>query len=194
MAGPECVSSIGTTTATKRLAAGAYDTLIEALSVTFWNKAPFERFLRVALRDHPELLARVTFSATKRQVAGELVTTMAQQEDRYQAAPIALMLEIAATEEFPNLERQEDSATLVANAKAAVESLRKWTAQYSSIVQAQETLRREQQEQKATYEARRSHDRVLAELKQQFLAMHSDSNAQARGRSFERWLNELFFL
>ena len=104
------------------------------------------------------------------------------------------MLEIAAMEDFPNLERQQDGAALVANAKAAVKSLRKWTAQYSSLIQAQEQLQREQEEQKAKYEARRSHARVLEELRGQFLAMHSDQDAQGRGRRFERLLNDLFFL
>jgi Restriction endonuclease len=190
MASGERASSIGS----KRIAAGAYDALIEALAVVFWNKVPFERFLRMSLRDHPELLSGLTFSATKRDVAAQLVTVMAQKEGRYQAATVALMLEIAAMDEFPNLERHEDRDTLVANAKAAVAALRKWTTQYSAIVQAQEQLEREQQESQSQYQARRSHARVLEELKQQFLAMYGAADAQARGRAFERLLNELFFL
>jgi hypothetical protein len=49
------------TTTAKRLTPGAYDALAEALAVVFWNKAPFERFVRVTLRGHPTLLAQLDF-------------------------------------------------------------------------------------------------------------------------------------
>ncbi len=57
----------------KRIAPGAYNALVEALSVVFWNLPTFERFLRLALRDNPELLAGLTFGGPKRQVASDLV-------------------------------------------------------------------------------------------------------------------------
>lgn len=181
-------------TTARRLAPGAYDALLEALAVVFWNKPPFERFLRVALRDHPELLVGLSFAETKREVAGDLVMRLAQKEDCYQAVTIDLMRELARMDEFPNLQRQDDREQLVAVATAAVSTLRKWTAQYSEIAEAREKLERERHVSQAGYEARRSHARVLEELKVKFLAMYSDPDPHGRGRSFEELLNRLFFL
>jgi hypothetical protein len=84
----------------KRIAPGAYDALVDALSVVFWNKAPFERFLRLSLREHPELLSGLTFGGLKRQVASDLVMQLASSEAKYQAVTLGLMLEVAAMDDF----------------------------------------------------------------------------------------------
>jgi hypothetical protein len=178
----------------KRIAPGAYDALVEALSVIFWNKAPFERFLRVALRDHPELLSSLTFTGLKRQVASDLVMELAQREKQLQPVTLALMVEVAGMDHFPNLQHQPDRSDLVDAAKRAVAELRRWTAQYGELAEAHEKLQAEQQAVTARYEARRSVRRVLDELKDAFLSMHSETDHQRRGRTFEGLLNELFFL
>ncbi len=179
---------------TKRIAPGAYDALVDALSVVFWNKAPFERFLRLALRGHPELLSGLTFGGLKRQVASDLVMQLASNEAKYQTVTLGLMLEVAAMDDFPNLQQQADHDDLVASARAAVAQLRKWTAKYSEMAEAQEQLRAERDAEEARNEQRRSVERVLEGLKESFLSMHAESDRQKRGRMFEGLLNELFFL
>jgi hypothetical protein len=178
----------------KRIAPGAYDALVDALSVVFWNKAPFERFLRLSLREHPELLSGLTFGGLKRQVASDLVMQLASSEARYQAVILGLMLEVAAMDDFPNLQQQADHKELVAAAHSAVAQLRKWTAKYGEIAEAQEKLRSDRDAEKAQNEQRRSVARVLNELEASFLTMHSESDHQRRGRMFEGLLNKLFFL
>jgi len=179
---------------TKRIAPGAYDALVDALSAIYWNKGPFERFLRLALRDHPELLSGLVFSGLKRQVASDLVMQLATNEDRYQEVTLALMLEVAAMDDFSNLKQQADHAQLLAAAQAAVAQLRTWTAKYGELADAQEKLRADRDAAEARSEQRRSVDGVLEGLKTSFLAMHSDTNPQQRGRTFEGLLNELFAL
>jgi restriction endonuclease Mrr len=105
-----------------------------------------------------------------------------------------LMLALAAMESFPNLERQPDAVDLLANARAAVAELRAMTEQYSALAEERERLEQERLAETARLEARRSHDRVLDELKTRFVAMYSETNAQRRGREFEGLLNELFAL
>lgn len=178
----------------QRIAPGAYDALAEALAVVFWNKPPFERFLRVALRDHPELLSGLTFTGLKRQVASDLVMRLASKETQYQSVTLDLMLEIAAMDDFPNLRQQPDKSNLVAVAQHAVADLRKWTAQYGELAAARRKLEVEHEEERTRYEARRTVGRVLDELKAGFLSMHSEDDPNARGRAFEGLLNELFFL
>jgi hypothetical protein len=194
MSQAEPISSQRRSAATKRLAPGAYDALLEAVAVVYWNKRDFERFLRMALRDQPGLIAGLDFSGTKREVAGDLVTRLQLEEDRYQLVTIALMRELAGIDDFPNLRRHEDHDQLIAVATAAIATIRKWTAQYSAITEAQEKLEREQQKAKTAYEARRTHAHLLDGLQQRFLAMHQDTNAQKRGRDLEGLLNDLFSL
>jgi hypothetical protein len=179
---------------TKRIAPGAYDALVEALALVFWNKQPFERFLRLALRDHAELLSGLTFDGPKRQVASDLVVHLGENEDRYQAVALSLMVQLSAMDDFPNLRAQADRDDLVASAVRAVSELRKWTTQYSELAEAQEKLLAEQEVERARHEHLRSVTRVLEELEQRFLAMHVEHDHQQRGRTFEGLLNELFHL
>jgi hypothetical protein len=178
----------------KKIAPGAYNALVEALAAVFWNKQPFERFLRVQLRDHPELLARLTFDGLKRQVASDLVSYLSDSEERYQPVTLALMLEVAAMDEFPNLMAQQDRESLVAKAVAAVAELRRWTARYGDLVEAGERLAAHQEQERARSERHQSVARVLKELNDRFLAMYGATDHAARGIDFQGLLNELFFL
>ena len=89
----------------KRIDTQAYEALREALAVITWNKTPFERYLRTALREHPELLTPLIFSDTKRNVTDSLVGRLVEQEARYQSVTLMLMLEVASMDEFPNIEQ-----------------------------------------------------------------------------------------
>ncbi len=94
-----------TTPKAKRIDARAYNALADALAVIFWNKQPLARYLRGMLRDVPERLADLDFyGEKKRETAGRLVDHLLDEEARYQAVTIALMLNIAAMDSFPNLE------------------------------------------------------------------------------------------
>jgi hypothetical protein len=178
----------------QRIAPGAYNGLVEALAVVFWNLRPFEQFLRVALRDHPELLSGLTFGGLKRQVASDLVSRLAENEGRYQDVTLELMLEVAAMDDFPNLRAQQDRESLVVKAVAAVAELRKWTARYGDLVEARERLQADAEAERARTDRYRSAARVLQELEGQFLAMHGESDHSKRGRTFQGLLNELFYL
>ena len=177
---------------TKRIAPEAYDALIDALSLVYWNKQPFERFLRLSLEGHPELLGRLSFELPKRQVAAELVMVLAQREDQYQDLTLSLMLQLSGMEDFPNLLVQTDREDLVERATAAVARLRKWTTRYGEIADEHERLRAEQERQRAASEQRRSLARLLADLETRFLALHGERDRQKRGLALQDLLNELF--
>jgi hypothetical protein len=127
----------------KRIATAAYQALREALAVIFWNKRPFESYLRTALRDHPELLAGLSFAEPKRIVADQVVDRLAADEARYQATTLHLMLEVAAMREFPNIAQIKDPADRalrLAEADEAVSRLRDLTADHAELIGAQERL------------------------------------------------------
>jgi hypothetical protein len=104
------------------------------------------------------------------------------------------MLEVAGMGEFPNLRAQTNHEELIAKAVAAVAELRKWTARYGDLVEAQSKLAAELEAERARSERHRSVALVLAELNDRFLAMHGESDRSKRGIAFQGLLNELFFL
>jgi hypothetical protein len=87
----------------ERIHAGAYSALADAIAAIYWNKRPFETFLRRLLRDQPELLAGLDFNGTKRETADQLVDRLVQNESRYQELSLRLMRELSTVEAFPNL-------------------------------------------------------------------------------------------
>ncbi|BCB84444.1 restriction endonuclease [Phytohabitans suffuscus] len=179
----------------KRIDPNAYNALADALAVIFWNKRPQERYLRGLLRDYPELLARLDFNGdTKRETAGRLVELLMANEAKYQAVAIALMLSVAKMDSFPNLERHEDGEQLLAVARAAVAELRKWTGRHQAVIEEHEKYAAELAAAAAKADRNRALSASLADLKSLFFAMHTRTDAQARGKEFEGFINRLFGL
>lgn len=175
----------------KRIVSEAYDALAEALAVIHWNKQPFERYIRNGLRNHPEILARLDFSQTKRLVAGSVVDFL-QSDAVYDSTTLALMIEIAEMTTFPNLARQVDAAERIAIAKDAVKVLATLTEAYRRDLDDKERLRREHESHERATEVRRIRARALAEIKQNFIELHAETDRHGRGRRFERLLHRLF--
>ena len=91
----------------------AYNALAHALAAIYWYKDPFHRFLRVALREVPEILAQVDFGVT----AGNGLAvggTVDGGRGPYRDVSIELMLIVARLETFPDLARHEDAERLTA--------------------------------------------------------------------------------
>jgi hypothetical protein len=172
----------------------AYNALADALTAVYWNKPPFERYVRGMLSKYPELLTRLDFKQTKRETSGCLVDLLRANEAQYVDVTIALMLDLAARDTFPNLEQQVDGPEMVKKAKSAVAELRSWTKKQRETI-------REQEAHAATIAAdakKAQDDRRFAEdherLKQLFFQMHQATDPHQRGRDFEGFINELFKL
>ncbi|MGW2597137.1 restriction endonuclease [Streptomyces klenkii] len=178
----------------KTINPSAYLALVEGLTHIFWNKDPFELYLRGMLRDHSELLARLDFGATKREVSGQLVNLLRANEARYLDVTVALMLDIAAMETFPNLTRQVDGDVMVGKAKAAVEELRRWTAKQKAVIREHEAHARVIAQSAKEAQDGRAFAQSHEELKQRFLLMHGAGDPHKRGTAFEGFINELFAL
>jgi hypothetical protein len=178
----------------KRISPNAYQALRETLAVIFWYKRPFESYLRDALADHPELVAGLNFGDLKRRVADALVSRLRQNEDRYQQVTLNLMVEIASMERFPDLEKLEDQQIRVGEAQAAVAELRRWTKQYAGVLAEEERHAAGLAAAKQQAEASRKFSDDVDELRDEFMALFAMSDAQARGRALEPFLNKLFAL
>ncbi|MFC1421164.1 restriction endonuclease [Streptacidiphilus cavernicola] len=179
----------------KTINPSAYNALADALAVIFWNKPPFGRYLRGMLQNHSELLAQLDLvTATKRETAGHLVGLLRANEARYLDLTVALMLDIADMDRFPNLEQQPDRAERVAVAEVAVAELKRWTGKQ------QEAIKEHEAHAAAIAESVRKSQEVRAfnndheALKECFLQLHSAVNPHQRGIDFEGFINKLFGL
>ncbi|WP_063734369.1 restriction endonuclease [Streptomyces sp. RTd22] len=178
----------------KTINPSAYIALADALTVIFWNKPPFQRYLRGMLQDHSELLARLDFGMTKRETSGHLVDLLRANEARYRDLTIRLMLDIADMKKFPNLEQQEDRVGMVARAEAAVEGLKHWTEKQREVVQEQEAHAATMAENLERAKEAQLFSSDHEALKQRFFEMHAATDAHKRGTDFEGFINKLFGL
>ncbi|MFE2565944.1 restriction endonuclease [Streptomyces mirabilis] len=178
----------------RKMNPSAYLALVEALTFIFWNKGPFELYVRGMLQDHSELLARLDFGATKREVSGQLVKLLRANEARYLDLTVALMLDIAEMETFPNLTSQPDGDGMVVKAKAAVAELKRWTTKQREVIAEHEAHAVAIAESAKQAQDGRAFAQAHEELKQRFIVMHSAANPQQRGTEFEGFINELFAL
>lgn len=181
----------------KRISAEAYQALRDALAAIFWNKRPFESYVRTALRDHPELLSGVNFSETKREVADVIVDRLVHSESKYQSVSLNLMLEIASMEDFPNIafiKDAEDREARLAEAKQAVSRLRRLTKKYADLVSERERLAADQEARRGQVEAQRRFGDEIDQLRKRFLELQADADPHGRGRALEQLLTDFFVL
>jgi hypothetical protein len=179
----------------KRIDPGAYNALVEALAVIYWNKRPWARFLRGVFRDHPEILSGLDFeNVTKRETASEIVDILMSKEDEYQPFTISLMVSISNMKSFPNLMGHDDSDEKIRRAKNAVFELKKWTQVHSDIAQEHEDYSKKIEEAASTAAKNRAFSENIQKLMQQFRELHRATDPQKRGKDFEAFINQLFGL
>jgi hypothetical protein len=146
-------------TTTKRLSQAAWDALSEALAVFYWYRGDFEAFLRAELTDVPELLARLNFTLTKREVSADVVAYLRHGEDRHQSLAIDLLVHLGEFDpRFPRLARLDDGEAKVAKAQAALEDVRTVVASYGELAAAREQVRAEAQRLRRDEKQRRDQD------------------------------------
>jgi hypothetical protein len=174
---------------------GAYGALSEALSVIYWNKPAFHRFLRAFLRDHPELLAGIDFGGPKREAADEIVDRLMADEPRYHDLTWGLMDDVASRDAFPNLAQQTNADFLVEQARAAVAELRRYTTDHAAQQRAEDEFVQELADFREKNRNVQTFARTLEALKAEFIGMTADtSDAQQRGLDFETFLYKIFAL
>lgn len=176
----------------KAIPAEAYEALADAVAKIMWHKQALERYLRLALREQPELLAGLPFAATKREVANELVDQLSRRELRYRDFTLSFMLEIANIDDFPNIRSAKDRPELLPAAREAVDRLARIVKPLAADNAAAEQARLQAETNRANALALKERTRHLSEIKSEFLSLESAVSPQQRGRDFEKLLDRLF--
>lgn len=178
----------------RRIPAGAYGALIEALASIYWYKKDLRRFIQTRAAEHPELLVGLDFDDYKHAFAEEFVDRLMADEEQYCDLTLTIMLEVAQMDSFLSLKRHADAATLLPAAQEAVAALGTWTDKYQGLVEEREALAAELAARRAQIEVQQGFAGKLAALKDQFVVLGKMENRQKAGLLFEPFLNELFHL
>ncbi|WP_157360679.1 hypothetical protein [Amycolatopsis thermoflava] len=184
-----------TSAGSKRISTAAYQALRDALPLIVWYKRSFRQYLTTAFRDRPELLTGLNFQLSKREVSDEIVDRLMRDEISYQPVTLRLMLEVANTKSFHELEHHEDSEKLLKRAREAVAYLKEQTRGHEQIIVEREKAAAERAAYLQEVELQRRFTDDLDDLKRQFLHLATtQSTPQERGRDFEGFLNQIFTL
>ena len=167
-----------------RVSATAIQALKEALTAAFWFKKDLYNYARAAVGGEPRFLTGIGWTDAnvyKRDSVSTFVDRLVREPD--QDVLLALLIDVAAMEDFPYLRRADDAGAKIAAARAAVERLRPLVECYS----ARERI------DPAVVEAAERHatTRRLAELRAAYVELEQ-LTPQWRGYAFERLLRDLF--
>ncbi len=178
----------------KRLHPQAYDALYAALVHFYWYRPDLARLLRGELGEHPALLAGLEpLKATKRETAGVVVDRLREGEDEHRGLTLRLLLTLAAFDEsFPHLARLDDAETKLADARAALASVRAVTETYRRDLAGMEARDTELRAAAAQDRRSRAVAQDLTRLRDAFLALSASADPHARGLAFEPFLRDLF--
>jgi hypothetical protein len=176
----------------QRISANALQALTDGLATMVWYKNDLRSYLVAATGD-PTLVASLDWTY-KRRAADEIVQRMASDQDRYREMLVRLMVDVAALDDFPKLRGTEDSEKKIAEAKAAVTELRKYTKPYEAELLEQEKARERIADVRAKAAGKRSFEDRLATLMKGYGELVVTEDPQARGRALESLLRDLFAL
>lgn len=179
--------------AEQRLAPGALVALKRALTAIYWYKPDLRGFLRSTL-DDPGLVARLDWDDYKRNIVGTLVDHLASGQPRTREALLRLLVEVARMDDFSHLQRLDDGADKVAEAKDSVAALRVWTAGYASDVAEKAAAEDARAAAREAAKAKQAVREATEDLKTRFYDLAASANPQARGLELERLMRDLFEL
>jgi Restriction endonuclease len=177
----------------KMIASAALVALREALASVYWYKGDLRSFLTSTLSD-PRILTRLNWADYKRNIVNELVSTLARQEDEFQADLLRLMTEVARINDFSHLEHLEGGTDKAQRARRSVAALRKLTVAHEAQYEDQKKL--EERRQKAHQKLMRTSAvrEKLEELKAEYYKLLGSDKPQHRGYRLEKVMRELFEL
>jgi len=178
----------------QQISAEGYRAFGDALARIYWRKPVFERYIRLILRDHAELIAALPFSDTKRTVCDELINRLSNAEARYHDLTLSLMIQVSQISEFPDLVAQHDKPELVPAAEEAVAYLSRLVEPLKGRMTEAERVRQSTEERRSLELAVTLFKTELAQILGRFIQLTGSIDPQGRGLEYERLLVDVFSL
>jgi hypothetical protein len=179
---------------TQRISANAIGALKDALAVVFWFKRDLYAYAKAAVAGEPAFLAGIDWTSSdqlKRDSASLFVDRLVRAQDEHQDLLLALLVDVAAMNEFPQLQRAEESERKIAEARAAVARLREVVKPYELALMERQTARERIDTAKHAAEERRATSQRLVELKARYFEVLAMAPVP-RGFALEKVLTSVF--
>lgn len=178
----------------QRISANAISALKDALTAAFWFKKDLYNYAKAAVGGEPLFLSGIGWTdpdVYKRDSVSTFVDRLVREQDEHQDVLLALMADVAAMEDFPQLRRAEDSGAKITEAKEAVARLRGLMQPYEEALAQEAAAREGIRATRAANEERRATSQRLAELQRRYMELVSLA-PQQRGFALEGLLRDLF--
>lgn len=179
---------------TQRISANAISALKDSLAVVFWFKRDLYAYAKAVVAGEPTFLAGIDSTSPdqlKRDSASLFVDRLVRAQDEHQDLLLALLVDVAAMTDFPQLRRAEESAKKIEEAKEAVARLRAVVEPYERALMEQQAARERIDAAKHTAEERRATSQRLAELKARYFELLTMAPVP-RGFALEKVLTAVF--
>ena len=177
----------------KRLSPIALHALQDALTHVYWYKQDLKRFL-VAGLGGTLLVNRVNWDNPKRQIVTDLMEILCSDQEKYLGELQLLLKEVSEFRDFSHLERLEDGKHKAAEARQAVLKLNELVAAHDKVVTDQKAVAERRRDEAAKLDTRKALLQGVEELKNRYIALVIEKNAQKRGFALEKVMYDLFRL
>jgi len=178
----------------QRISANAIGALKDALTAAFWFKRDLYAYAKAAVQGEPTFLAGIDWTSPdqyKRDSVSLFVDRLVSEQDEHQDLLLALLVDVAAMTDFPQLRRVDDSEPKIAAAREAVARLREVVKPYERALMEMQEARERIDAAKHASEQRRATSQRLAELMARYLEVLAMAPVP-RGFAFERLLSAVF--
>jgi Restriction endonuclease len=177
-----------------RISANAISALKEALTAAFWFKRDLYDYAKAAVGGNPTFLAGIEWTSSeqyKRDSVSLFVDRLVREQDDHQDVLLALLVDVAAMTDFPQLRRTEDPEPKIAAARDAVARLRAVVRPYERELMERQAARERIDGVKQAAQDRRATVQRLTELKTSYLEILK-MQPVPRGFALEKLLTQVF--
>lgn len=178
----------------KRFSPNAIMALKEALTHIYWKKQDLRTFVYHTV-ENKVFISTIDWDNNKKaESAGILIDRMVARPDLYESDLLRLFDVTMHFDDFSHLKQWEDSETKVKRAKDSVGALRKHASGYFQLKEEKEKAEERRNVFTSIQKEKESFTNMISVLRDDFMRLVTETNAQKRGFSFEKFLNGLFRL
>jgi hypothetical protein len=194
-----CAAAVGSRSVLRvavrqRISANAVHALKDALTAAFWFKKDLYNYAKAAVSGDATFLDGIGWTdpdVYKRDSVSMFVDRLVSRQDTHQELLLALLVDVSAMTDFPQLARAEDANAKIAAAREAVARLKAVVQPYEKALADQQAVREQIADARAERADRQATTKRLAELKARYMEIFQ-MEPQRRGFALEPFLRELF--
>ncbi len=166
-------------------------TLIEALCQIYWYKRDLHFFIKKSICD-PNVVAKLNFEDSKRNIAASLVEMLADKNDRCNEAIMHLMREVSKVNDFSHFNGLSNGGILKYRAQNAVNALRKILNDHDKIRENENANKKAKEITSQAIVKFKDIEAKLSELNSAYRELTQSEDYQKRGFSLEKIMRNLF--